>query len=252
MLSRSARTNTPPPAPGLTCPTCRGTLAVEDVNVQQGVALCRACAVIVRLTDIAENLELSHVDTNTPPKGCAVADIGHEQIVTASTRSVGGFFGCLFACLFWNGIVSVFVLVNIASTLKHLGLALPAWFPAPTPSNMPLGMTLFLWVFLTPFIAVGLVIFAGVLLCLAGRIEVRMRGGEGVVFTGAGTIGWRRRFDLSKVARVTLQRSKADSDSATKTEVLIAADRDIKFGSGLPEERKLWLAAVLQRLLVHR
>lgn len=78
--------------------------------------------------------------------------------IGATHRSIGSAIGLLLFALFWNGIVSVFVLFAIAGTLKQFNIGLPEWFPAPNMNGEPmsLGMVLFLWIFLTPFIAIGL------------------------------------------------------------------------------------------------
>lgn len=250
-MALPARTRAPVAQAPIACPKCRASIPVSDVNIEQGVALCRACTSIVRLTDIADRAALGDDDTRDVPNGCTLIDIGDQQVVAASTRSVGGFFACLFIYLFWNGIVSVFVLANVASTVKVLGGQLPTWFPAPTGISSSLGMTLFLWVFLTPFLAVGLAIFVGLLLCIAGRVEVRMRSDRGEVFTGIGSLGWRRSFDLARVTRVALVQARSgNSDATPRAEILIAAETDIRFGSGIPESRRRWMAAVLHRLLL--
>jgi hypothetical protein len=239
----------------LVCPKCGKPIPAEDVNVGQGVALCRGCSTVTRLADLASDPVLDQADPGATPPGCQFRDDGVETVVTASARTVGGAIGALFICLFWNGIVSVFVLIAAASTLQHLLGRVPAWFPAPPMSGknaagIPLGMTLFLWIFLTPFIAVGLAVLGAFLTCVAGRVEVRIRDGVGVVFIGFGPVGWRRRFEVAQVRSVSIGRTTWSQNNQTKPVIVIDCGEPLRFGSGLPEIRRDWMGATLRKMLV--
>lgn len=145
------------------CPACRGELPSADINVATDVALCRACGQTFKLSKLQDAAALATVNLDDPPAGCWVRDDGDGVRIGASTRSASSFFGLTFFAAFWNSIVGVFVAITLASTLSHLGVALPKWFPAPNQGGMPLGtgMTAFMWLFLTPFILVGLGLVAG-------------------------------------------------------------------------------------------
>lgn len=188
------------------CPRCNGRIRTRDINVQEGVAVCRGCEAVTRLRELAEDADVSSADPASPPRGCRFSSDGVRTVVHASARSLGGALGLLFAAVFWNGIVSVFVLLAIAGTLHHALGSVPEWFPAPPMDSgvMPLGITIFLWVFLTPFIAIGALLAGTTLLAAGGRVEVRVDGERGSVFLGVGPLGWRRRFDVREVKSVTL------------------------------------------------
>jgi hypothetical protein len=236
-----------------TCPTCNNGIAAEDLNMSEGAGLCRACNKLFRLSELTqanETQELIEQSQGEPPAGTWASDNGNEQIYGASTRSIGGFLAALAICLFWNGIVSVFVLVNLASTLKLLGVQLPAWFPAPKMNGgaMGAGMTIFLWIFLTPFLLVGAAIIAGMFMCLAGRVEVIISQNMGKVFSGVGPFGYTKRFDPTSVRSIQYEDKKwtdSDGDKRTKTNIVIEADKRIEFGSMLPKERQRFLAGRL-------
>src|SRR5689334_1099017 len=164
-----------------TCPRCKRVIPSDDVNVANDIAFCRNCNLSHRLSALAFGTTIDeNVDVSNPPGGTWFQRDGGGVIIGATHRSLGQAFGLLLFCLFWNGIVSVFVLLAIASTLQHLGVPVPHWFPSPTSKGnfIPLGMTIFLWLFLTPFIAIGLGTLAAFLSCLAGRTELRIQGGE--------------------------------------------------------------------------
>ncbi len=115
-------------------------------------------------------------------------------------------------------------------------------------------MTLFLWLFLTPFIAVGLFLLGTFFSSIAGRTEIKLNHKEGLVFTGVGPLGLRRRFDPETVKNVSIQdRSWNDSDGHRQKKVQIVletrAGKEIKFGSMLTGPRRNFVAAALRQAL---
>lgn len=230
----------------------------DDINVASDVAYCRECHRAYKLSELVHASELTtDVDFHRPPAGAWHSSDGRGTIVGATHRSLGGALGLLAISLFWNGIVSVFVLLALAGTLKHLHVTLPDWFPAPdmNGSSMGVGMTIFLWIFLTPFILVGLAMIGGFLSCLAGRTEVRMQGAEGVVVTGIGPLIYRRRFDTSTIKDVRIddqQWRDSDGDRQRKSTIVIEmrSGKQIKLGSMLTAERRKFVAAAVRRAMI--
>jgi hypothetical protein len=237
------------------CPQCRRVIPAADVNVANDVAFCRGCNLSHALSDLTHDEMLTaHVDLSRPPVGVWQRRDGTDSILGASHRSWGSILGSLFLCLFWNGIVSVFVCFNLANTFNLLHLSMPEWFPAPEMNGAPvgLGMTLFLWIFLTPFIAVGLGVLGFLLSSLGGRTEVRIRPGHGVIFTGVGPLGWRQFFDPASILRVRVGSAAKrgnHEESSSKTEIVMEqrGGGALSFGSMLREDRRLFLAAALRQ-----
>lgn len=242
------------------CPACGKPLAIEDINVGQGVVLCRSCGKLSRLADVADQPDVDPTKLANPPVGCSIRDsFGGDLVATASLRSVGGAIGTLVICLFWNGIVSIFVLIALSGLYRHFVGPLPEWFPTPTSGSHgkhgdggePLGMTLFMCVFLIPFVTIGTVLLLTTLTCIAGRVEVRISGTVGRVRTGIGPFNWTRRFDPTKVKRVADDLSTWSQNDQRKPVIQIeTADRKIKFGSMLADYRRAWLRDALYVLLV--
>ncbi len=248
----------------VTCP-CGQDIPIADINVGEGVALCRGCGKLSRLMDLATPLEDAaaiEAANAPPPKGCRIDDFGGQAVLVASARSLTTAGPLLFFAAFWNSIVSVFVLIATAGLWTNLVGPIPAWFPAPSATNgpggsnnsigigMPLGMALFLCVFLIPFVAIGLGVLCAALVAMAGRVVVRLRGPEGVVFTGIGPIGWRRRFDASRVKAVKFVESAAERNGQRRKLIGIETEqRTIKFGSVLTDQRRAWLAGALKKVL---
>jgi hypothetical protein len=250
-LNRLASVVTP------TCSRCKRVIPSEDINVAQDVAYCRACNLSYQLSNLTQGGEVEQsVDVNNPPAGAWYRPDGTETVIGATHRSVGTAFGALLAGLFWNGIVSVFVAFNLASTLRLFGFTLPHWFPAARMNGGPMGwgLTLFLWVFLLPFIVIGLALAATFISSIAGRTEVRIDNNEVVVFKGIGTLGSRRRFARSDATGIRLDvRQWRDNDDDRHRNSNIVLDlregKPVRFGSMLTEPRRKFLAAAVRQLL---
>lgn len=233
------------------CPACGESISAEQVNLAEGVALCPGCGRLSRLSDVVNAAPPAAELLDQIPPGCRVSSWGQEIRIRATLRSTGSLMGTLFAALLWNGIVSVFVLIAAAGLYTNLVGPLPAWFPAPNmDAPMPLGMTLFLCVFLLPFVAIGVSLLAAVLLYALGKVEVWIGDREARVRTGIGPLVWRRRFDPSQVRRVDEGTTSWETNGRPGRTVVIEAERSVKFGLLLTDERRQWMRAILRVLLV--
>lgn len=240
------------------CPECGGEIAGDDVNVAKDVAYCRSCNLAHKLSVLVCDSELmAGVDFANPPSGVRYVKDGGGMTVAATHRSIGTAFGTLGIAIFWNGIVSVFVLIAIAGTLLNLDIPIPNWFPSPEMNDNPMspGMTVFLWVFLTPFILVGLSLVGGFLMYIGGRTAVRVDNAKGTVFTGVGPLGYRRRFDASAVSSVRIhdkhwQDSSEDHRHKTYIGIETHEGKIIRFGTMLSDKRRKFVAASVRKVLV--
>jgi hypothetical protein len=230
----------------------------DDVNVAADVAFCRACNVAHKFSELVRGSGIDpNLDLSRPPKGAWHRASGLGTSIGASHRSVGGALGAFAFAAFWNGIVSIFVALALASTLAHLGVARPEWFPKPVMNGgaIGVGMTLFLWLFLTPFIVIGLAMIGVFFSCLGGKTEVRIRDVQGEIFSGIGPLGFKRKFrtDLVKDVRIEdKQWRDSDGDRRRSTEIIIEMmeGKPIKFGSSLREDRRQFVAAALRSVVV--
>lgn len=241
-----------------TCPKCSQVIPAEDINVAADVALCRSCHLAAKLSELAHGSGIDpKVDVNLPPKGAWRRASGLGTVIGATHRSVGGAIGTLLFAAFWNGIVSIFVALALASTLALLGVERPSWFPTPVMNGgaMGAGITVFLWLFLTPFIVIGVAMIGAFLSCLGGKTEVRIRDWQGEVFHGIGSLGWKRKFNPQAVKSVRIEdRQWRDSDGDRRRSTAIILDmnegKPIKFGSALTDERRQYLAAALRAMIM--
>ena len=192
------------------------------------------------------------VDVSRPPGGAWFQRTGMGFVAGATHRSLSTAFGLLFFTTFWNGIVSVFVLLALGATLHHLGLPTPHWFPKGTA--LPLPMTIFMWLFLTPFIAIGLLTFGAFLSCLAGRTQISIEGGQGTLFSGVGLLGFRKRFSVSEVKDVRIEEvpSRNTQNSRRRSQIVLETrDKPFTFGSMWTDARRQFLAGALKKELLH-
>src|SRR5690606_3231231 len=112
----------------------------EDVNVATDVAFCRSCNQALKLSTLVHEMALDPaVDLERPPNGAWYSSSALGSKIGASQRSIGGAIGTFFFGAFWNGIVSIFVAVALASTLNHLGVPMPDWVPASKQPSMVLA-----------------------------------------------------------------------------------------------------------------
>jgi hypothetical protein len=241
------------------CPECRKTIPVEDINVVKDVAYCRSCNLGHELSELVQaTADPKPANLAHPPPGTWYrAELSGGIVIGASHRSWGAALGLLGISLFWNGIVSVFVLFAISGTLHQLGWAVPEWFPAPKMNGhtMGLGEVIFLWLFLTPFIAIGSVLIVSFISTVCGRTEVYIQHGLGRVFVGIGRLGWTRRFDPAKVANVELaprswRNTDADPQSQLEVRLEMQEGKVIKCGSLLNEERQRFLLSALRQTVL--
>jgi hypothetical protein len=212
------------------------------------------------LTELVQETLLDpNVDPTRPPTGTWYENQGGRVCIGVSHWSLGGALGLLAVSLFWNGIVSVFVLVNLSGTLHLLGIPVPNWFPEPMMNDamIGVGLCLFLWIFLTPFLLAGAAMVAGLGMCLAGKTEIRWTMEEGVLFTGIGPLGWSRRFNPRTVREVRLIKKNwtdSDGDKRNQSEIILECSdgKTLKWGSTLNEEHRKFLASALHQSFISR
>lgn len=236
------------------CPECGESLNADCINIKEGVALCPCCESLTRLSELYYSHRSIQEVLNQPPRGCSIDQTEQGFVITASLRSAVGFTASACFALFWNGIVSVFVLIAVAGLYANLVGPLPVWFPAPQMAGKPgmknepmeLGTTLFLCVFLIPFVAVGIVTAATALTYLIGKVQVVIDEQNSYVASGIGFIRWKTRFDPNSVHNVRFATNNLNSEGSATRCIELLADRTIKFGSMLSSDRMEWVWAVLK------
>lgn len=169
---------------------------------------------------------------------------------------MSGIVGSGLVCLFWNGLISIFLLHALAGVYFNLYGPLPAWFPAsekiPKLNDKPMdwGATLFLCFFLTPFVLAGMGMLWWLLLCAIGKLEVQIDEMDSYVANRVGPVVWRRRFNAKQVTAIESGLSNYQKNGEHQPLIRIAADRTVNFGTMLPHERLEWLRLSLREILL--
>ena len=152
----------------------------------------------------------------------------------------------LFFTLFWNGIVSLFVISVIAETAATFGWNVSFSFFEIDGKSKPLW---FLWLILTPFVVIGFWLIFYVLFKLLGRCEIRLGTDKGSVFSGIGLFGKTKHFTLKSVKTVgVLERPDTDGTLPCSVAITMNNGREIRFPL-LGKMRETWLAFALGKLL---
>ncbi len=226
-----------------------GVITIVGLGALAGLV----CAPGQGMTQVFYALD-AKVDLHQPPPGCWHRRTGMGSLAGASHRSLGMALPLLGVALFWNGIVSVFVLLAVSSTLHLLNVPMPEWFPAPRMNDeaMGTGMTIFLWIFLTPFIVIGLGMIGGFLSCLAGKTEVSVDRGVVRIATGIGPVRWNRRFQAWDLMEIRMEETRRNGNNGAQKKEIIAelkSGRLVRFGSMLRDERRRFLAAAADEII---
>jgi len=127
--------------------------------------------------------------------------------------------------------------------------------PAQPPS---LTHTLVMAAFVALFLLVLVYALWIGLLCLAGRVLVRLEGGRGMVRTGVGPIRWTQRFDASAVRYVRMIDANGNTEATHGLDQLndhfgrisIETDRkNVSLAKIMNKAERRWLLGVLRALL---
>jgi len=163
------------------CPRCRLAVSLDDVNVATDIALCRQCGQTWSYADLNEESKTLDLVPQLPPGGTWYQETGPRSFVVGSTtRSPIAFFLVPFMCV-WSG--------------GSLGGMYGTQF---SKGQFDLGQSLFG----IPFI-LGTLLFGSIaVMSVCGKVTVTVDGDEGVIFAGAGPIGWRRRFNWRNVTSI--------------------------------------------------
>jgi len=210
------------------CPFCKAEIPLSDVNVATDVALCRACGKISPFSALREVEQISQVDLDSLPRGVKSSSDceGNVKIVYKKLSFILLFFIPFTAC--WSG-------------FSIWGIYLQ---PILTQGKLPLVQALFG----IPFLLGTIVLLSIIIFLLFGRWEILLCGGNGSVFLGLGSLGWRRVFSLSRDSAVFLRVSALKVNGVPQKAVCIRnGSAEFMFGSTMSDAAKSFIAAVIQK-----
>lgn len=210
------------------CSKCGRVLGGSDLNVATDIARCPKCDEVFVLSSLVQTIATGPVNLDAPPRGAWYRPDFNGFVVGATTRNPIALVLVPFMCVWSGGSLGGIY----GSQIIH--------------GKFDLGMSLFG----IPFV-LGTLLFGSIaLMSVCGKVVVRVSDSEGVVFTGIGPIGWHRRFHAPEVTAVRVERGASGNNAQGMTIVLDGPQR-VRFGSGLTEARRDFIANVLRHELTH-
>jgi hypothetical protein len=210
------------------CPKCSRPLAGNDINVVTDIARCSRCDEVFELSSLVQSNASGPVNLDDPPRGAWYQGEFNGFVVGATTRHPVALFLVPFMCV-WSG----FSLSGIyGSQIVH--------------GKFNLSMSLFG----LPFVLGTLLFGAMALMAVCGKVIVQVRDAEGVIFTGVGPFGWRRPFNSQQITTVRTEAYFSGRGRQSMT-IVLEGPRKLRFGSGLTETRRDFVANVLRQELTN-
>ena len=210
----------------VSCPKCRRSIPLDDVNADTDVALCRRCVERWSYSDICEEEEEEPVAPVSAPPGAWLASSGLSFEVGATTRSTRAPFLLLFACVWLCATSGIIYGIQFANGQWSLGLSL----------------------FGIPVVSLALFPASQALMASFGKVVVTSEGDRATVFTGIGVIGRRRQFSWREVKAIRLG-NRVAAQGAWLECIQVTTDKDYNIGGGVSPLRLSFMLSVLRKRL---
>jgi hypothetical protein len=209
------------------CPSCKQAIPADSINVAKDVAMCPACHEAFALSELVAGGHETDVDLTEPPGGTWFRTEANGWELGGTTRHPIAFFLVPFMCV-WSG------------------LSLGTIYGSQIAQGK---FNLFESLFGLPFVAGTLLFGSIMLMTIAGKVTIRVDGGDGEVFAGVGPFGWRRRFRWDDVDRVEETATSYQSPGNSGRMLALEGRTRVTFGSMLSQERRYFFLQVLRRML---
>jgi len=207
------------------CPKCRSEIPLEDVNVATDIALCRQCGQTWSYADLVEENQVEDFNSISPPRGTWFQETPPRRFeVGISTRSPIALFLVPFMAVWSGGSLGGIYGSQIAKGHFNLGMSL----------------------FGIPFLLGTLFLGSTALMAVCGKVTVSVDGDDGVIFTGVGPFGWRRRFNWRKVSSIR-RTEKSGNRGSVSQQITFEGERQLNFASGAKSERLNFMLAMLRK-----
>lgn len=208
------------------CPKCKQAIAGDDVNVVTDVGRCRRCDEVYVLSSLVHSTETGPLDLDNPPRGAWYRAEFNGFVVGATTRHPMAFFLVPFMCLWSGGSLGGIYGTQVVQGKFNALMSL----------------------FGIPFVLGTLFLGTVALMAVCGKVVVEVFDSEGAVFTGIGPFGWRRPFNPLEVTSVRVERYASANNQQPMT-IVLDGPHKLRFGSGLREARRDFIANVLRQEL---
>ena len=101
-----------------------------------------------------------------------------------------------------------------------------------------------------PFLLGTIFLAASVLMAVAGKVEVLVEGNDGLIFTGMGPFGWRRRFSWDDIHQVIEDLTTWSNNGRHREIITLVGTTNVSFGAFLTEPRRLFMLQVLRKMFL--
>lgn len=214
-----------------TCPYCSAPIPPELASPDRELTYCAGCRRMLRRAEVADGFLTDRTDLSQPPPGAWFRREADGFEAGASTQTPAAFL-----------MLIVFLVVAAADAF--------GWRVAAEPANHPFTRALVGGISLG-IAGLALVLGWHVVLMRWGRAVVTVRGGDGTLFIGVGSLGWRRRFRWDQTTLIE-ERLTCDEDTLD-SEIVIHAERQVRMRVvKISQKRQDFLLASLRRMLRER
>lgn len=239
------------------CKHCAREIPSNPSYFGRGTAYCPACEQVTPLgPDAMRRPAARSTLIPDPPAGCSLhadSDSGFRLVV--STRLFAKALGILICALLWNAFSSAYISAYVHAHCEAVGVDPPSWLPKVDikvrQSNLDRPVLLQVPIIASvAVVGIGMFVYAAFLVW--GRVEVRVLGDKGTIFTGIGRVGWKQRFDAANVRSVKAREDIVETDEGFEVRRCIRLDdgHARKFATLLPLDRREWAARTMRELLV--
>jgi len=211
------------------CIHCRAGIAMDDVNVANDIALCRACGKTMPFSSITGIPGVENIDLSTPPKGVRF-DPGTIRGKTVYFKKISPvvFFLIPFTAV-WSGVS----MIGIYGSQIQKG-------------EFDIGASLFG----LPFLIGTIVLVTAIAFMLFGRWRFSYNQGVLEVAMELGPLGWKRRINCDKSARVSIRQSTWTKNNQVQYHIQVdSGGETLKFASVIPEKPKAFIAEAIRRMI---
>ena len=217
------------------CPRCSAKIQIGDVNIADGVALCRQCGQLSRLSDVVGLTQ--GATSGEVPGGCSVWTQDDQTQISASTRCISSGIAFSFAAITMNAIVLTMFVAAWSAVFDDLrGQPVGGFGSSP-------GLALAIGVLTIPLLGLGGWMALAAASYFAGTIDVQISRANSQISTGVASLRWRTSFDIFEVSCVR------DIDTARYRGLCLEGRSPKHFALGLDTHRRRWLAGAMQEAI---
>lgn len=210
------------------CPNCGKPLPLDDVNMAQDMALCRACGYTGPFLSAATVPTMTDEEMARPPKRVSLQRGFDDSLtITCRPKKTALLFLIPFTAL-WSGVsmTGIYIVPLMNGTF-----------------DAKMGL------FGLPFLLGTIGFLIAILYTLFGATKVTLAKGRVQVFMGVFGLGRKREMECGKGTTVTIEKSGYRVNDVPQPEiVLTSGEKKFKFGAmGLSNDVQTYVAAVLRR-----